>query len=59
MLRMVVDTNIWIRALLGGQTSLLVLIAMQKGQINPIYSEALLAELREVSSRSRLWENPK
>lgn len=54
MLRIVVDTNIWVRALLGGLVSLPVLEAMRDRQFTLIVSEELLAELREVARRPRL-----
>lgn len=54
MLRVVVDTNIWIRTLLGGQVSLPVLVALREDKFKVIFSDALIEELREVSQRSRL-----
>lgn len=54
MLRVVVDTNIWIRALLGGPGSLPVLVALHEGKFTLIISDPLLDELREVSLRPRL-----
>lgn len=54
MLRIVVDTNIWIRALLGGSFSLPVLQALYDNQFTLIISDPLLAELREVLQRPRL-----
>lgn len=54
MLRVVIDTNIWIRALLGGQVSFPVLVALRAGKFKVIISDALLEELREVSHRPRL-----
>lgn len=54
MLRVVVDTNIWIRALLGGLASLPVLIALQESKFTVIVSDPLLEELREVAQRPRL-----
>jgi len=54
MLRVVVDTNIWIRALLGGPASLPVLVALQEGKFTVVISDPLLEELREVAQRPRL-----
>jgi len=54
VLRIVVDTNIWDRALLGGQVSLPVLQAMHDNQFTLLVSKELLAELREVAQRPRL-----
>ncbi len=54
MLRVVVDTNIWIRTLLGGPVSLPVLVALQESQFILIMSDPLLDELKEVSQRPRL-----
>jgi putative PIN family toxin of toxin-antitoxin system len=57
VLRIVVDTNIWIRALLGGQVSLPVLIALKEGAFKVIVSDALLEELKNVSQRPRLQKH--
>ena len=54
MLRIVVDTNIWIRALLGGQVSLPVLHALKESRFQLLISDALLAELETVVKRPRL-----
>jgi putative PIN family toxin of toxin-antitoxin system len=54
MLRIVVDTNIWIRTLLGGKVSLPVLLALRQEKFKVIFSDALLEELREVAQRPRL-----
>ena len=54
MLRIVVDTNIWIRALLGGQVSLPVLQALKENRFQLLISDALLAELETVVKRPRL-----
>ena len=54
MLRNVVDTNIWIRALLGGKVSLPILTALRENKFNVIVSDELMTELREVAQRSRL-----
>jgi putative PIN family toxin of toxin-antitoxin system len=52
--RIVVDTNLWIRALLGGPTTLPVLEAWRAGKFLVIISQPLLDELQEVSQRPRL-----
>lgn len=54
MLRIVVDTNIWVRALLGGRISLPVLQALRDDQFTLLVSRELLAELTEVAQRPRL-----
>ena len=54
MLRIVVDTNIWIRTLLGGQVSLPVLQALKENRFQLLISGALLAELETVVKRPRL-----
>lgn len=54
MLRIVVDTNIWIRALLGGKVSQPVLVAFREGKFTLVYSDALLEELELVAQRPRL-----
>ncbi len=54
MLRIVVDTNIWIRALLRGRVTLPVLGAWQAGQFQLITSQALLDEYDKVWQRPRL-----
>src|SRR5262245_18707354 len=54
MLKIVVDTNLWIRALLGGKVTLPLLEAWRQGLFQVISSEALLAELDAVWQRPRL-----
>lgn len=54
MLKIVVDTNLWIRALLGGKVTLPLLEAWRQGKFQTITSEALLSELDEVWQRPRL-----
>jgi uncharacterized protein len=49
----VVDTNIWIRALLAGPATLPVLKAWEEYRFRVIVSEALLDEL------DRLWQRPR
>jgi putative PIN family toxin of toxin-antitoxin system len=53
-LRVVVDTDIWIRALLDGQVSLPDLMALRAGKYQVVISDALMDELREVLQRPRL-----
>jgi putative PIN family toxin of toxin-antitoxin system len=52
--RIVVDTNLWIRALLGGPVTLPVLEAWRAGKFIVLISQPLLAELEAVSQRPRL-----
>jgi uncharacterized protein len=54
MLKIVVDTNIWIRALLGGRMTLPVLRAWQAGAFQVLVSQALMDELDNVWRRPRL-----
>lgn len=54
MLKVVIDTNIWIRALLGGPTTLPILTSWQSGKFQVVISEALLNELDQVWQRPRL-----
>ena len=54
MLRIVVDTNIWIRILLRGRLTLPVLTAWQAGKFQLITSQALLDEYEAVWQRPRL-----
>jgi putative PIN family toxin of toxin-antitoxin system len=54
MLRIVVDTNIWIRTLLGGQVSLPILLALREKKYGLVVSSPLLEELKEVTQRPRL-----
>jgi putative PIN family toxin of toxin-antitoxin system len=54
MLKIVIDTNIWIRALLGGRVTLPVLKAWQAGKFQVLVSQALLNELDKVWQRPRL-----
>jgi putative PIN family toxin of toxin-antitoxin system len=54
MLRIVVDTNLWIRALLGGPVTLPILEAWQSHKFILVISEPLIAELNDVWQRPRL-----
>lgn len=53
-LRIVVDTNLWIRALLGGPVTLPLLEAWRAGKFDVLISQALLDELDAVAQRPRL-----
>lgn len=53
MLHVVIDTNIWIRILLRGQTTLPILIAWQQRQFQLVTSQALLDEFQMVWQRPR------
>jgi putative PIN family toxin of toxin-antitoxin system len=54
MLRIVVDTNLWIRALLGGPVTLPILEAWQAYKFTVVVSKPLIDELNEVWQRPRL-----
>lgn len=54
MLRVVVDTNLWIRALLGGPATLPLLQAWREKRFEVVASQPLLDELDEVWRRPRL-----
>ncbi len=54
MLRIVVDTNIWIRILLRGRATLPILIVWQNNQFQLVTSQALLDEYDTVWQRPRL-----
>lgn len=54
--RIVVDTNLWIRALLGGPATLPVLEAWRAGKFLVLISQPLLDELEAVSQRPRLTQ---
>lgn len=53
-LRVVVDTNIWIRILLGGRITLPILEAFQANQFQLVMSKELLDEFHAVWNRPRL-----
>ncbi|MBK9053019.1 MAG: putative toxin-antitoxin system toxin component, PIN family [Chloroflexi bacterium] len=53
MLRIVVDTNIWIRTPSWG-TSLPILLALREKKYGLVVSAPLLEELKEVTQRPRL-----
>ncbi len=57
MQKIVVDTNIWIRALLSGRATLPVLEAWRAGRFQVVISESLLDELDHVWQRPRLKEH--
>lgn len=54
MLRIVVDTNIWIRILMSGQVTLPVLHAWEDNRFQLVTSQALLDEYDSVWQRPRL-----
>ena len=54
MLRIVVDTNLWIRALLGGPVTLPILEAWQAEVFTVVVSQPLIDELNDVWQRPRL-----
>jgi putative PIN family toxin of toxin-antitoxin system len=55
-LRIVVDTNLWIRALLGGRVTLPLLEAWRASRFTVVVSQALVDELDQVWRRPRLRE---
>jgi putative PIN family toxin of toxin-antitoxin system len=57
MLKIVVDTNLWIRVLLGGRKTLPILEAWREGKFKPICSETLVTELDAVWRRPRLRQH--
>lgn len=54
MLRVVIDTNIWVRALKGGPISLPILVALREGRFQLLLSDYLVEELRGVLARPRV-----
>ena len=56
MLRVVIDKNLWIRALLGGTITIPVLEAWRDHKFTVITSQHLLAELDNVWQRPRLQQ---
>ena len=54
MLRVVIDTNLWIRALLGGKITIPVLEAWRTHKFTVIASQHLIGELDNVWQRPRL-----
>ena len=60
-LKVVVDTNLWIRVLLGGKVTLPLLTAWQERKFTVVASQPLVDELNDVWQRPRLGEriNPK
>lgn len=57
MLKIVVDTNLWVRVLLGGRKTLPILEAWREGKFKVICSETLITELDTVWQRPRLRQN--
>lgn len=53
-MRVVIDTNIWIRVLLGGRTTRSIMTAWADYQFQLVSSQALLDEFNEVRARPRL-----
>ena len=53
-LRVVIDTNIWIRILLKGRVTLPVLEAFNEEKFQLVMSQPLMEELHEVWNRPRL-----
>lgn len=54
ILRVVIDTNIWIRILLKGRLTLPVLEALNEEKFQLVMSQPLIEELHEVWNRPRL-----
>lgn len=54
MLRIVVDTNLWIRALLGGPITFPILEAWQARRFTVVVSQPQIDELDDVWQRPRL-----
>ena len=54
--RVVIDTNIWIRILLRGRVTLPILEAFNEDKFQLVMSQALMDELHLVWSRPRLRE---
>jgi uncharacterized protein len=54
VLRVVVDTNLWVRALLGGPRTLPLLDAWRRRAFQVVISQPLLDELAAVCQRPRL-----
>ena len=52
--RVVIDTNLWIRALLGGPVTLPLLKAWRNGKFLVVISKPLIDELEAVAQRPRL-----
>ncbi|MFM2431431.1 MAG: hypothetical protein RLZZ511_2644 [Cyanobacteriota bacterium] len=53
-LRVVIDTNIWIRVLLKGRVTLPILTAFNEEKFQVVISQPLLDELHQVWNRPRL-----
>jgi putative PIN family toxin of toxin-antitoxin system len=56
-LRVVIDTNIWIRILLRGRVTLPILEALNADKFQLVISQELLDEFHEVWNRPRLRKN--
>ena len=59
MLKIVIDTNIWVRALLAGRITIPVLEAWYEGKFQVLISSPLLEELENVLQRPRLKQHIK
>lgn len=55
-LRVVIDTNIWIRILLQGRVTLPILVALNEDKFLLVMSQPLMEELHLVRQRPRLIE---
>lgn len=55
-LRVVIDTNVWIRILLRGRVTLPILEAFNQQQFQLVMSQFLFDELHEVWQRPRLYK---
>ncbi len=53
-MRIVIDTNLWIRILLGGRRTLPILTLWEQGKFDARVSQELLDELAQVAQRPRL-----
>lgn len=56
LLRVVIDTNIWIRVLLRGRITLPILEAFNQNKFQLVMSQYLFDELHEVWNRPRLYK---
>jgi uncharacterized protein len=54
IMRVVIDTNIWIRILLRGRVTLPILEAFNEGRFQLLMSQPLMDELQQVWNRPRL-----
>lgn len=55
-MRVVIDTNVFVAALLGSEgAARAVLRSALRGEIKPLFGNALLAEYEDLLARERLW----